>query len=376
MSNGYETFYTFKSFADGSSPDGDLIAINDVLYGTTSRGGANGYGTVFKITASGTEAVLYSFKGGADGANPGAGLTNVSGTLYGTTANGGVSSCYPSEHGCGTIFKITTSGQESELYAFKGSSADGAFPGGKLRYLNGVLYGTTVLGGRSSHGTAFGITTSGAETMLYSFVYDSRRNHQWDGALPHGGLTALNGTLYGATGAGGGFACGGMGCGTTFEITPTGTETVLHRFQGSPGGDDPTGILLADNDTLFGTTQLGGAARDGSVFKLMTPSDETRALYSFQGPPNDGAYPLGHLNSVNGTLYGTTYSGGNGHCLNGCGTIFKVTKSGTESVLHSFGIAPDGFNPVAGLIEMKGALYGVASGGGENGDGTVFRISP
>ena len=133
-----------------------------------------------------TESVLHRFAGGSDGASPLAGLTNVGGTLYGTTGGEGDASDY------GTVFKITTSGTESVLHRFAGGS-DGASPYAGLTNVGGTLYGTTEGGGASDNGTVFRITTSGKEKVLYSFAGGN------DGAYPQAGLTNVGGTLYGTT---------------------------------------------------------------------------------------------------------------------------------------------------------------------------------
>jgi len=200
--------YSFKG-GDGSSPYAGLLNVKGTLYGTTYDGGASNYGTVFSITTSGTETVLHSFKGGSgDGESPLAGLINVKGTLYGTTFTGGVDGFD------GTVFKITPSGTETLLYSFKGNTGtalDGERPQAGLINLKGTLYGTTYNGGASNYGTVFSITTSGTETVLYSF-----KGGSGDGESPLAGLINVKGTLYGTTLEGG----ASRGYGTVFSITP------------------------------------------------------------------------------------------------------------------------------------------------------------
>ncbi len=152
--------------------------------------------------------------------------------------------------GYGTVFKITTSGKETVLHSFGGSSRDdGGEPEAGLINLNGTLYGTTSVGGKNATGTVFSITTSGIETLLYSFkVFGSG-----DGANPEAGLLNVKGTLYGTTSYGGTF-----GYGTVFSITPSGKETVLHSFGGSGDGNEPFAGLINVKGTLYGTTTSGG----------------------------------------------------------------------------------------------------------------------
>jgi uncharacterized repeat protein (TIGR03803 family) len=379
--------YSFKGgSSDGESPAAGLININGTFYGTTwfagsgscSYSGRYGCGTVFSVTSSGTETMLYSFKGGGsgDGAYPIAGLLNVKGMLYGTTYNGGA--CASVSGGCGTVFSITPSGTETVLHTFKGGSGDGANPFAGLINVKGTLYGTTHDGGACASvsggcGTVFSITPSGTETVLHTF-----KGRSGDGAYPYAGLINVRGTFYGTTSEGGTCSSFVGGCGTVFSLTPSGTETVLYSFKGSGSGDGnlPTMSLVDVKGTLYGTTYEGGAncgssGGCGTVFSI-TPSGAETVLHSF-GRSGDGANPyagLGLLN-VKGTLYGTTIFGG----ANGDGTVFAITKSGTETVFHSFaGGSGDGAGPRAGLISIKGKLYGTTYDGGANGDGTVFAL--
>jgi uncharacterized repeat protein (TIGR03803 family) len=384
----YSVLYSFKRGNDGGDPHAGLINVEGTLYGTTEYGGGPCHarcfgGTVFAITTSGAETVLHSFKDGSgDGKDPRAGLINVNGTLYGTTIHGGGASCY-----CGTVFKVTLSGQETVLYSFAGEP-DGAGPdAADLLSVNGTLYGITYYGGSrfclrygDPHGcgTVFKITTSGKETVLHSFG-------RWgDGAHPYAGLINVNGTLYGTTEFGGSGSCGSYansGCGTVFTIKTSGAETVLYSFKGGSGdGEYPTQAALVDvNGTLYGTNKGGGTNNWGTIFSITTSGKES-VLHSF-GSSSDGVLPHGGLLDVNGALYGTTSNGGSGSCLrygyaHGCGTVFQTTTSGKETVLHSFGGSGDGEYPYAGLINVNGTLYGTTTHGGAKDVGTVFSLKP
>lgn len=328
--------------------------------------------------------LLYSFKGGADGEYPAAGLTFVKGALYGTTLNGGYSGC---TNGCGTVFRMSTNGSKKVIYSFNGSP-DAAWPSFALLNLNGTLYGTTQQGGagcgsRGGCGAVFAITTSGAERVVYSF------NGGSDGDTPFGSLIALNGKLYGTTYYGGyGVLCGG-GCGTVFEVTRSGRERILHRFRGSPnGGQNPIGALVAMNGKLYGATWIGGGSRAcylgcGTIFEVSTSGKE-RVLYNFNGVP-DGENPEGALVNVGGALYGTTALGGTGTGCRGygCGTFFRLIPSYTSasySVIYNFVGGRNSGEPNGGLLPLNGIFYGTAAGGnrcGSNGRtcGTVFDVS-
>jgi uncharacterized repeat protein (TIGR03803 family) len=292
-----------------------------------------------------TFRTLHIFVSTPDGANPAGNLLDVGGTFYGTTRVGGTNNW-------GTVFRITSSGKESVLDSFIGG--DGGNPLAGLIDVNGTLYGTTFNGGASSLGTVFAITPAGKERVLHSFGSGS------DGLAPQAGLVDVDGVLYGTTTGGGGTS----GAGTVFSITPSGTETVLHNFsEHSSDGYNPTAALVDLNGTLYGTTEFGGITNGGTVFAI-TPSGSESVLYNFRGYHySDGAFPLAGLVNDNGVLYGTTEIGG-AYCSknsSGCGTVFKITTSGAESVLHSFKAEADGIAPVAGLIDVKGALYGTAS---------------
>src|SRR5271157_1456393 len=387
----YGVLYTFTGSPDGAVSDGGLVRdAQGNLYGTTSQGGdpacTNGCGTVFKVNTTGNETVLYSFTGGADGAYPGAGLLrDAQGNLYGTTGQGGALACN-APNGCGTVFKVDTTGKETVLYSFTGG-ADGSTPeAGLLPDAQGNLYGTTSQGGdpacTNGCGTVFKVDTTGKETVLYSFTGLP------DGASPTAGLVQdAQGNLYGTTSQGGDPACTN-GCGTLFKVDTTGNETVLYSFTGTGGdGSEPYGGLVLDaQGNLYGTTSQGGdpACTNGcgTVFKVDTTGKET-VLYSFTGGA-DGAIPYaGLVPDAQGNLYGTTSQGGDPACTNGCGTVFKVDTKGKKTVLYSFTGGADGAIPYAGLArDAPGNLYGTAQRGGNlactgptNGCGTVFKLT-
>jgi len=296
--------YRFHGKSDGAAPLAALIAgAGGRLYGVTDEGGdtpcQDGCGTVFALTpsASGyTESILYRFAGGTDGSYPIGGLIAGSGgALYGTTGWGGSTSACPGSRdvhieGCGVVFKLTPTGSgytESILYRFQGGS-DGNLPTASLiADASGALYGTTVGGGVSKCGDAYGCGTvfklapSGSsylESILYRFRGDRR-----DGSDPSTSLTAgANGVLYGTTTFGGtSFSCPGAGkprgCGTVFALTPSGsgyTESILHHFQGGDAdGAHPYASVLLMNGNLFGTTYTGGTGpcgpgECGTVYEL------------------------------------------------------------------------------------------------------------
>jgi uncharacterized repeat protein (TIGR03803 family) len=259
----------------------------------------------------------------------------ANGDLYGTAPYGGItsSSC---PVGCGTVFKVTPSGAVTTFYSFCSQSdcADGFYPSGPLiQAKNGDLYGTTMFGGtRNSSGycpfgcgTVFKISTTGNLTTLYSLC---SKSNCADGAEPNGALVqANNGDLYGTTTYGGVITQPfPFGSGTIFRITPSGTLTTLYSFCSQPGfqcpdGDAPNAALVqADNGNLLGTTASGGAKGYGTIFRI-TPSGALTTLYSFcsQAACADGNNPVGLIQSTNGKFYGTT-SG-----LGGYGVVFSLS---------------------------------------------------
>ena len=368
----YRVVYAFndQGGSDGAVPYAGLIADKSGnLYGSTTKGGANGQGAVFRIAPDGSETLLYSFNDSSanDGADPyGALVRDGKGNLYGTTNLGGAS-------GTGTVFRLAPDGTETVLHSFvDNGGSDGARPyAGLIRDSSGTFYGTTTVGGANGQGTAFRISTKGKEKIVYSF----NDNAQNDGADPYGALVMDSaGNMYGTTSVG-----GAHGQGTVFEIAADGTESVLYSFNDNSANDGaaPYSALVMDKSgNLFGTTTVGGAHGQGTVFKL-TPGGKESVLYSFNdSAENDGADPYGPLllDSA-GNMYGTTSVGG----ANGGGTIFSLSPDGTETLLHSFQATTDGGEPYSGLIEQKMAdgkkyLLGTASCCGTGDGGTVFAI--
>lgn len=383
----YAVLFSFDR-SDGAGPQ-ELLDVNGTFYGVTYSGGnenhhcvldSKGCGTVVSITPSGTEKVLYKFVGAPDGSNPNGQLTDVNGVLYGTTVGGGKDT-----FGCGTVFSVTTAGKERVLYRFADGS-DGCRPSGGLLNVDGTLYGTTSAGGvaecnSAGCGTVYTITTAGKHRVLYDF------GGVPDGSEPAAALLDVNGTLYGTTfqGGTGVGGSGSAGDGTVYSITTAGKERVLYSFAGSRDNDGayPSSSLLDINGTLYGTTSAGGipgASQSyiayGTVFGVTTAGQE-HILHTFESGA-DGATPRAGLTNVNGELYGTTqHGGGVGSCYGySCGTVFSITTAGNERIRHRFAGKPDGQGPGQSLLEVKGTLYGTTGGGGDDGFGTVFTLKP
>lgn len=327
-----------------------------------------------------TYRVLYNFKGSADGRTPLGGLVRDSaGNLYGTTYSGGV-------YNAGTVFKLDSMGRETLLYTFSGQ-ADGAYPGSLIRDPAGNLYGIAAWGGDTSCavasygcGTVFELDTTGAFTVLHTFAAGT------DGAVPTGLVRDATGDFYGTTFYGGDMPCPlGFGCGTVFRLDASGKEAVLYNFTGGTDGEGPIGLTLGSEGSLYGATYYGGDTACGgydgdgcgTVFKVDRTGAEV-VLHGFAGG-TDGSTPNSELVvDAAGNLYGTTYDGGGaalcpGLFVYGCGTVFRVDASGKETVLYSFGGRTDGAAPGGLVGDAAGNLYGTA-GGGNFAFGMVFKV--
>lgn len=312
--------------------------------------------------APSTYTVLHIFSSGADGANPDAAVLLDRTGLYGTTYHGGGSG------DGGTVFKIDRAGQETIVHSFSGRFghyAGGEGPlAGLIRDAAGNIYGTTFLGGAVNlEGTVFKLDPSGKETLLHSFTGSP------DGQQPHAGLLRDSaGNLFGTTEVGG--TCSynvKSGCGTVFKLDSAGKVTVLHSFI-FWDGDQPSGGLVEDPaGNLYGTTSQGASSHCagqgcGTVFKLDTAGNET-VLHVFTNGKDGGHPDASLIRDAAGNLYGTTDSGGT--YVSG-GTVFKMDTAGKETVLYNFTGGTDGGSPTGSVIQdAAGNLYGTTEFGGD-----------
>ena len=355
--------------AVGQKPYADVVSGADgILYGTTLGGGSNSAGTVFKVNRDGTSyATLHTFlTDGVDGQSPGALIQASDGALYGTTSIGGTNRA-------GTVYKLNGDGGSYRLLHVFGSVAkDGGNPeAGLIEGRDGGLYGTTFFGGSNDMGTVFRLSKDGSN---YTILVHLGRSAS-DGANPDTAVTqGADGALYGTT-----FFGGTNDAGTVFKVNTNGDSYgVLLTFIKSGGdGQNPDAALMqASNGTLYGTTYSGGASNAGTLFTLDTSGGGYSILRSFKSFGDDARSPLGALvEGKDGMLYGTTYSGG----TNGSGVLFKLDRAGTiYSVWRGFGSSGgDGQNPRGGLVlGSDGAFYGTTWNGGQSGLGTVFQIYP
>jgi uncharacterized repeat protein (TIGR03803 family) len=376
----YRVLHSFNQ-TDGAAPWGGVTLNRGKIYGTTAGGGPWQCGTgecgvVFELAARAggawSEKVLHAFGAPGDGSVPyGTVSFDLAGNLYGTVAGGGAD-------GYGTVFALTAgkeSWRETILYSFAYLS----WPVAKLAIdREGDLYGVTP---KASDAYELTPSPSGWEySMAYEFTGENG-----DGSEPYAGLIMdTAGNLYGTT-YGGGIGCPGLGCGTVYELSPgaggTWTETVLHRFDnnGKDGITPGWGALYMDKSgSLYGTT-AGGGCCGGIVYKL-TPSAhgtwKETIIWDFQGGSGGFEPNAGVVMDKSGNLYGTTDYGGNG-----CGVIYKLAPKPTGkwayTVLHTFGVGADGCLPEGNLaIDGKGNLYGGTVLGGSHGYGMIFELTP
>ncbi|HZT42635.1 MAG TPA: choice-of-anchor tandem repeat GloVer-containing protein [Chthonomonadaceae bacterium] len=377
--------------ADGDQPWPPVQGPDGALYGTTTFGGANGQGTLYRYMPATGLTTLYAFGATAtDGAQPEGGLAvGTDGNLYGTTFNGGVQQS-------GVVFQATTSGAVTIL-----CSLDNWTWSGLVWAPDGNLYGTFEDGGANSGGEIYGVSPTGAFRDVYDFGYTSL-------AFPSGPLAvgpdgALYGTAIGypsgafrvdlagnfsvldtfsfpegaypyaglAVGSDGNFysamTYGATGLGSIYRLTPAGAFTTVHKFKAAKGLGPDSPLLQTPDGNMYGTT-LGGGDGHGGVYRL-APDGSVKNLHSFNGRDGDRPY-WGLCLGSDGALYGSTQTGGRyGH-----GTLFRITTDGLFKSLYSFSGA-DGDDPQGLAAASDGALYGSTCSGGAGGNGTLFRVT-
>jgi uncharacterized repeat protein (TIGR03803 family) len=381
---------TFTGGGDGAHPFSTLtLDPGGNLYGTTTWGGPNNCsppyecGTVFKLTHRNSAWVLqtlYTFDPttGSDGYAPAGQLArDPSGLLYGTTQSGG-------PRGEGTVFEVRPSPTrpvsvvapwlETRIHDFDFN--DGEEPIGDLLLDSaGNLYGTTCFGGLYALGTVYKLTPfhgGWSYAVLYNFTGGN------DGGCPHAGVVLdAAGNLYGTASQGGSY-----GDGAVYQVTPSGSETVLYNFTGGNDGSLPySGVIFDRSGNLYGATTFGGSGGSGVVFELSPGSGGWSYTEIYPLPGGGwGSYERLVMDG-NGNLYGTMYKGSS----SGYGAVFKLTASNggwTYTSLHDFTDGDDGANPYGGLVlDSNGNLYGTAAYGGSlacsiGGCGVVFEITP
>ncbi len=347
----------------------DLLLANDGNIYFASYAGGNGTGTIGKLTPAGEVSTLYALAGnGSEGVTLyGSLIQGSDGALYGTTYFGG-------EEGGGTLFRVTLDSTFSVLHEFGGGEPNAIFPyTGVTEGPDGQLYGTTFRGGTSDAGVVYRIGLDGSGyTVLHNFSAGNGENPE--GAL----VTGPDGMLYGTTMMG-----GSNNRGVVYRITTSGAQEVLYSFpsltrfnsQGlatnATGANPRTGLTPGLDGNFYGTTYQGGEHGHGTFFRI-TPDGELTVMHAFGGPSFDGANPLAAVRQdAAGNFYGTTQAGGYLHR----GTAWRMSADGTYGLLHSFSGTPaDGQAPWAGLLPAYGSLYGVTFSDTVADAGTIFRL--
>ena len=388
------TLYNFTALSgasstntDGAVPTGGLVLSGSTVYGTALVGGGLGQGTVFAVNVNGTGFTnLHDFTGGNDGAQPFSGLVLSGNILYGTTREGGIASN-------GELFALNTDGSDfTNIYSFSATTfnpinftstnTDGAAPQGDLIVSGSTLYGTAYGGGLFGQGTVFALNTNGTGfTNLHNFasVFGGSGTNR-EGATPFAALILADGRLYGTT-----YHGGSSGKGSMFAVNTNGTDfTNLHNFAGgaNDGANPEAGLVLVSN-ILYGTASFGGPGGYGTVFAINTNGTGFTNLHYFSalshGTNSDGANPKSALLVSGNTLYGTATGGG----VDGDGTVFSINLDGTgfTTVYNFSALDPinfktnsDGSTPFGSLILSGSTFYGTAQSGGGSGDGTVFAL--
>lgn len=347
-----------------------------------------------------TLTTILSFDG-SNGSDPVTLVQGLNGNFYGTTSTGGIGCQSQYGAGCGTVFEITPKGLNT-IYKFcsQANCADGVQPNQLFLSPTGHFYGTTFAGGSYSGlcgalepgcGTMFEIAPDGKFTTLYTFLCQSKCA---DGTNPQAPpVLGINGNLYGTTLLGGAnsSACP-YGCGTIFEITPTGTLTTLHEFcttESCSDGSQPRGLTLAANGDFYGASINNKETYGGTFFRISADGNY-KNLYQFCEHTNclDGAFPSSVVQGTDGNFYGTTLMGGSGNGGSGAGTFFRITPRGELTTLYNFCSqtnCTDGWDPSPVILGTDGNFYGTTGQGGayqnpscspSNGCGTIFKITP
>jgi len=396
----------FSYYVDGANPTGELVKGADgYLYGTTTLGGTNSYGTIFKISTSGDFSVIKHLNYSTDGAHIYGHLTLASdGNFYGITYNGGSA-------GVGTIFKLTPDGVYSVIHTMAYATEGGNCYSSLTEGSDGQLYGTTYGGGQFSYGTVFKVTKGGLLTVIkqlnaadgthpqsdiiqakdgnyYGTCYNGGQfstgvifkvtkngvysvvksfSSSTDGGYPYGGLMLdTDGSLYGMTSY-----SGSKGGGTVYKFTTAGAYSVVHPLDYTTEGNTSYSALVKGNDgSLYAMASAGGTYTYGSIFKTTTGGNFT-VINNFNGAVLGNAPYSSFIKGKDSAYYCTTSAGG----AYGYGSIVKIC-GGKATALFSFNKSTNGAYPKGDLIlASDGNFYGMTSSGGTNGVGTIFKIS-
>ena len=367
----FSNLYSFTGLDDGANPQSILKGRDGNFYGTSSRGGNSelSLGGIFKATTNGALSILYPFPGGGMSLNNLSIVQGSDGSFYGTEF---VSYGFPLFAGQGSVFSLTPGGQFANLFSFdNGTYALAPLVEGS----DGNFYGTTA-GGQFSFPqptvtnifsppdlppAIFSITTNGSYTSLYAFT------NGIDGSGPSAALVqGRDGNLYGSLPSG-----GDNGYGAIFQVTTNGALAILYSFTNGDDGAGPVAALALGNDgDFYGSTANGGSNNDGTIFKITTNGILT-SLYSFTNGVDGANLQSALVPGSDGNFYGYTPGGG----TDGSGAVFQITPSGAFHSMYSFAGGNDGANVNSLAQGNDGNFYGTTANGGAGASGTLFRLS-
>jgi len=369
-----QVLHVFTGSADGAEPSSALVEASDGnLYGTTDRGGAEGLGTIYRISPDGTLTTVHAFTASEGASSSDVLVVASDGSLYGTgrgLASGApiLGPVQPVKSGTrfGTVFRMTPDGAVTVAHTFKGTPGNPAHA--LIQASDGSFYGTT--DHESGKSAIFKLTQAGQASVVRTFVIVNGEGP------PTSLVQAADGTLYGTTLPAGkpanlmtvAFSGNPPNAGTIFKITSSGSYRVLHTLDANLMDTGPITLIQATDGDLYGTTS-GGVATLGTVFRI-TPSGRLTTLHTFKGA--DGALPGAALTQArDGSFYGTTNGGGSA----GCGTIFRITPDGKFTTLYSFATGTRNF--FAALVQARdGQIYGTRTSDQTGGNaGMVFRLT-
>jgi uncharacterized repeat protein (TIGR03803 family) len=369
---------TLHSFAgpEGETPAAPLgEGADGLLYGVAAHGGdfnvlpPDGGGTIFRTDGSGNVTTVHVFAG-LDGAVPTGIVQGRDGAFYGTTTYGGVAGISSLTPGNGTIFRLDATGLTT-LFVFPGGEL-GFRPGPLMQGRDGALYGTAV-GGEMLYMRLPGIVyrfdpATGDYRILHTFVL--RDGIYPDGRDPTGKLfQTADGVFYGTTNQG-----GTWNAGVVYRLDAAGNFAVVHSFDSFEGSQPKAGVFQASDGFFYGT--LEHATYGGKVFRL-DAAGNFATVFAFGPYSTDGWAPTTNpIEGRDGFFYGTTARGGGNATTGSYGIVYRLSRSGSLSVLHSFSGA-DGIAPSAALVQAAdGLLYGSTIVGGAYGLGTLFKLDP
>ena len=358
----FNTIHTFTPLAEGNVTYAPLVQGADGrLYGVNSTGGRSDNGTIFSLnTGGGNFLTLNTFTQSNQGTTPEGGIVQARDGNFYGTTSTG------STGGYGTLYQcIPSTGKLNIFTQFTNGNPGGTPLGTLTEGIDGYLYGTAEYGGGDNYGTVFRTDIATAITSTFAEITGGLAGQYPESDL----IQATDGNFYGTTELG-----GTNNLGTFFQVTPAGVYTVIYSFTGAADGSHPVrGIIQGTDGSFYGVCNAGGTYGGGSIYKIdyINTTFLLTALHDFYPLLLDGSNPQGNLaQASDGNFYGTTTGGG----VNGDGTVYEVTPTGGYNLIYSFTDGVDSQGPIAGLVQAAdGKLYGTAAGlNGE--DGTIFRL--